>query len=278
MRRRINWMRVICITGLALAFLGVQIIFTSYTLFNTDLNNVISLLIRRGAVETVVALALFVVIAKNTTWRDIKVILHSIRVYIVLASLFLLLGFVAGIFLQEAFRGFAQSVFEELAEEAEKIQSIPSHYQALVIFGNNSRVAALSGIVSGMLAPVFLFGVLVPPLIMGMNGFILGFAPGLTGMSWSDFIVAIAPHGIFEIPALILSAAVGLKFAVSVLLACVGYLFPPPGISGRDVFLNRIRPGWYSVKLFAVIIPLLVVAALIEAYITPEIMELYGIV
>lgn len=271
-------MRVICITGLALAFLGVQIIFTSYTLFNADLDNVISLLIRRGAVETVVALALFVVIAKNTTWRDIKVILHSLRVYVVLASLFLLLGFVAGIFLQEAFRGFAQSVFEELAKEAEKIQSIPSHYQALVIFGNNSRVAALSGIVSGMLAPVFLFGVLVPPIIMGMNGFILGFAPGLLGMSWSDFIVAIAPHGIFEIPALILSAAVGLKFAVSVLQACIGYLFPPPGISGREVFLNRIRPGWYSVKLFAVIIPLLVVAALIEAYITPEIMELYGIV
>ncbi|MBU7014303.1 MAG: stage II sporulation protein M [Theionarchaea archaeon] len=277
MKRRINWMRVISITGLALAFLGIQIIFTSYTLFDTNFDHVISMLIRRGAIETVVALLLFVVVAKNTTLHDIKVILHSLRVYVVLASLFLLLGFVAGIFLQEAFKGLAQTIFEELAREAEKIQSIPSHYQVLVIFGNNSRVTALSGIVSGIIAPFFLVGVLVPPVVMGMNGFILGFAPGLVGMSWSDFMIAIAPHGIFEIPALVLSAAVGLKFAISVLQACIGYLFPPPGVKAMEAFLDRIRPGWYSLKLFALIIPLLVVAAFVEAYVTPQIMELFGI-
>lgn len=261
-----------------MAFLGIQVIFTGYAVLSPDFADVISLLIERGLVETVVALALFMAVMRGTTLRDIRVILGSIKVHIALATLFLLLGVMAGIFLQEAFKGFAQNVFDELVREAEKIQSIPAHYQALVIFGNNSRVAALSGIVSGMLAPFFFLGVLIPPTVMGMNGFVLGFAPGLVGMNLSDFLIAITPHGIFEIPALILSAAVGLKFAVSVLQACIGYVFPSPGYTGRELFLNRIKPGWYSVRLFALIIPLLVLAALVEAYVTPQIMELFGVI
>lgn len=273
MNRRINWMRVVLIMGLALSVGGIQVLFAFQTLFNDDFTFLMPLLLKKAVIEAIIGGLLFVVIAKNTTLKDIKSILYDIKPHIVMATLLFATGIATGIVLQDVLSRILETAFEELAQEAEFIRSIPAYQQALFILGNNARVAVISGI----LAFVPVFGLFLPVYIMGMNGTVIGVAPAFFDMGWSDFILAILPHGIFEIPALILASAVGIKFSISTLKAVIAFLFPPPNISGSDAFLTEVKPGWRAVKLFAVIIPLLVIAAFVEVYISPQVMDLLGI-
>lgn len=259
--------------GLAFAVGVIQVLFAFQTLFSDDFTSLMSLLMKKTFIEAIIGGLLFVVIAKNTTMKDIKSILHDIKLHIVMATLLFAAGIAAGIVLQDVLSRILETAFEELAQEAEFIRSIPTYQQALFIFGNNARVAVMSGI----LAFVPALGLLSPVLIMGMNGTVIGVAPAFFDMGWSDFVLAILPHGIFEVPALILASAVGIKFSISTLKAVIAFLSPPPNISGSDAFLTEIKPGWRAVKLFAVIIPLLVIAAFVEVYISPQIMDLLGI-
>lgn len=272
--RRINWMRTFLIIGLTCTLVGVRVAFSFYSLAGDDFSYSLSLLVERGFFESVIALLLMVVIARNTTVNDIKKALRSIKPHIAVVVLFFVGGVVTGILLQGVFQEMFRSLFEELAREAEKIQSIPMYQQAIFIFGNNSGVAVLSGI----FVPFFpVVGSLFPPLVMLLNGVVIGLAPGVFEMSWSHFLIAILPHGILEIPALVLAAAVGLKFNISLLKAIIGFFFPPRGMSGGETFLREIKPGWFSLKLFAVIIPMLVAAAVIEVFVSTWVMEVLGI-
>jgi stage II sporulation protein M len=273
MQKKINWIRTFLIMGLALAFIGVHMVFSLYSFLTVDYNVITSLLVKKGIFESIMGILLAVIIARNTTFKDIKSIIFDIKVHIAIIVALLLLGIGMGIILQDTFSGFFQSIFDELSREAERIQSLPVHHQMLFIFGNNSRVAALSGIIA--IIPVI--GLFLPVLVMAMNGVVIGMAPGILGIPWWKFVLAILPHGVLELPALVLASAVGLKLAVASIKASLGYFFPPPALDGREVFLREIRPGWRSIKLFALIIPMLVVAAIIEVVVSPRIMALYGL-
>src|SRR5258708_2458561 len=94
------------------------------------------------------------------------------------------------------------------------------HLSALFLFGNNIRATFLiflGGLVSfsvlGMLAYLVNFG-----LIGGVLGVfkILGYSPLLF------FVAGLLPHGIFEIPALILSSAVVLWFGAVLVTPQIG--------------------------------------------------------
>jgi stage II sporulation protein M len=135
------------------------------------------------------------------------------------------------------------------------------------------RVAVISGIVAFFPG----LGALLPLSIMGLNGTVIGMAPAVFEMEYSMFLIAILPHGILEIPALILASAVGVKFSVCSLKAVIGYLFASGGGSRREVFLREIKPAWHAVKLFAVIIPMLAAAAIIEVFVSTWVMEVLGI-
>jgi stage II sporulation protein M len=268
MRDEIDWKPVILVLGLAFILVGVQVVFALYTFFNDDFVYFVSFLVRKGTFESLIGIMLFLVIVKNTTLEDIRSILRDIRPHIALSAGFLFIGIAVGVLLQDLFYGFSQTIFEELVEQGDMFGSIPPHYQTLFIFGNNSRVAVLSGI----LTFIPFIGLLLPFSIMFVNGFIIGLAPGIFDIAWPTFIMAILPHGIFEIPALILASAVGLKFAVSSLKAIIGFLSPPYGVAGRDIFYREIRPGWHAVKLFAVIIPLLILAAVVEVLVSQHLL------
>lgn len=272
MNQKINWTKVLLIMGLSFALIGVHFIVTFYTIFSGSYD-ILPLLVKKGTVESFIGILFFVVVMRNTTLKDIKRILRDLKPYIVVSCFFLVLGIVVGIFLQSIFHDFAKSIFEEMAEVAERLESVPPYGQTLFILGNNFRVAVLSGVI----AFIPLLGILLPISIMGLNGAVIGFAPGILGMSGSDFAIAILPHGIFEIPALVLASAVGLRFAIASIKASIGFVFHPRGVSGKEVFLREIRPGWLSIKLFALIIPLLIIAALMEVTVTPRVMLLYGL-
>lgn len=265
---------MVLIIGLALTLGAIQILFAYQTLINYDFPSLMSLLVKKAVFETVIGGLLFVIIAKNTTMEDIKGNFFALKPHLVMATLLFAVGIAAGIVLQDTFSSILGTAFEELMREADYIRSIPTYQQALFIFGNNTRVAVISGIWA-VFPPAL--GILWPVVVMGMNGTVIGIAPAFFDMGWSDFVLAILPHGILEIPALILASAVGIKFSISALKACIAYIFPPPTVSGRDAFLTEMNPGWQAVKLFSVIIPLLVIAALIEVYISPQLMDLLGI-
>ena len=98
---------------------------------------------------------------------------------------------------------------------------------------------------------VVLFGI-VPLIIAVINGLILGWiiakAPGMSGASLSVMLI---PHGIFEWPAMLIAWGVGLWRGV-------GYRFSDTPATWKE--------RWEKVNkvFFTVILPLLMIAAIIE--------------
>ncbi len=137
---------------------------------------------------------------------------------------------------------------------------------ALAVFWNNVRSLLLGGGLS-----IFSFGSIGIVLLLIAVVPIALIAPivGMAGLSPLTFILAyFVPHGMFELPAAILATAAGLRLGAA--------------------FVHRARnmtigEGWLLalmdfIKLFVfVVVPLLVVAALVEVYGTPKIICLiYG--
>jgi uncharacterized membrane protein SpoIIM required for sporulation/ABC-type transport system involved in multi-copper enzyme maturation permease subunit len=100
---------------------------------------------------------------------------------------------------------------------------------------------------------------------LALTGY-LGGQMALMGISPLVFYGAfILPHGIFEIPAAILEGAVILRLG-----ACI--LAPPAGKTLGDGWLMALA-DWAKVSV-ALVVPLLVAAALMEALVTPRIVQM----
>ncbi len=132
---------------------------------------------------------------------------------------------------------------------------------AIRIFRNNLTVAAFNlfaGIVLGLL----------PLLSTGVNFFILGFlfavflisSPAHLGIV--AFFLAVVPHGIFEILAFLMSAAFGLR---------LGWFWfrREEGMSKGKAFLSALNG---SLQIFPLVAALLFVAALVEVFVTGNLM------
>lgn len=136
----------------------------------------------------------------------------------------------------------------------------------LAIFENNAQSMLLGGVLS-----VFSFGALGIVLMIAAIAPIGLAVPivGMAGMNPLVFLLAyIAPHGIIELPAAVIGAAVGVRLGASLIQ--------------RDRRLT-IGEGWLLavvdfVKVFVFfVLPLLAIAALLEAHVTPQVICLiYG--
>jgi uncharacterized membrane protein SpoIIM required for sporulation len=126
------------------------------------------------------------------------------------------------------------------------------------LFLNNTRAVAII-----FFSGLFSFSVLGILLYMVNIGLIGGLfaAFQLLGMRpWPMFLAGVVPHGIFEIPALMIGSAVALYMGASLVT-------PQTGKSMGEVILELFA-DWVKIFL-GVVIPLLAIAAVIEAYITP---------
>lgn len=123
-----------------------------------------------------------------------------------------------------------------------------------VIMANNIYVSLLA----------FAYGIslgLGTGYVLIQNGLLLGslsalaMKQGAALLYWS----LILPHGVIELTAIFLSGAAGLK---------IGYAFIDPGpYRRRDALVVQ---GRESLKIMGVVIPMLVLAAIIEGFITPS--------
>jgi len=115
------------------------------------------------------------------------------------------------------------------------------------IFVNNLKSSFFA-----MLLGIF-FGI-IPFMIILVNGYVLGFVANKTVSSEGFFVLwRLLPHGIFELPAVFISAAIGLKLGL--------FLFVSKDKSWKE-FKKWIVDA-FRIFVF-IVIPLLVVAAIIE--------------
>ena len=156
-------------------------------------------------------------------------------------------------------RGF-QDVVSEF-NQSPSLFGLGQHISAPYIFAHNLRavgVILLAGLVS-----FSVLGVLVYLVNLSVIGVVLG-AFQLMGYSAPAIALAgLLPHGVFELPALILASAAVLRIG-AVLVT------PQIGRSMGEVLLELLA-DWIKVILILVL-PLLGIAAMVETYITPVVL------
>ncbi len=138
------------------------------------------------------------------------------------------------------------------------------HLAASFIFANNLRatfLVFLSGAVS-----FSVLGIMVYLLNVGMIGAVLGVFKLIGYSPLALFAAGLLPHGLFEIPALMLASAVVLRMGAILVT-------PQMGKSMGQIVLEQLA-NWLKVFL-GLVVPLLAVAAIIEAYVTPSILAAF---
>ena len=107
-----------------------------------------------------------------------------------------------------------------------------------------------------------ILGMLPIVITMGVTGFLIGLV-SLNGVAVLPFFAGfILPHGLFEIPAMIIASA-------TILQAGVILATPSPGKTVGEVWIASL--GEWAKIMLGVVIPLLFVAAAVEVWITPRI-------
>jgi len=141
-----------------------------------------------------------------------------------------------------------------LEELVEFLASLPPALTAIFIFTKNASAL----VISFVLSPIFC---LTPILALTINGWLLGFISVLVSQEKSvGFVLAgLLPHGVFELPALIMGEAAALSFGAVVILA----LFKK---RRRSLLLPSLKQ---NLKYLVIALTLLVPAAIIETYVTP---------
>lgn len=166
-----------------------------------------------------------------------------------------LTGFLATLAIPE----IAENFMLELEPLVEALIEMTS-WQMFLLYLINNTLTSFIAMVSGIA-----FGIL-PAFMILLNGIIPGM---LFYIFWDEgthltFILGIMPHGIIEVPAFLVSAALGLKLGVSTIM----------GIKQgkeRTQLVTDIRSELKeNIVFFAkYLVPLFLVAAAIEAFITP---------
>ncbi|MCQ8894477.1 MAG: stage II sporulation protein M [Methanolinea sp.] len=101
--------------------------------------------------------------------------------------------------------------------------------------------------------------------VITVNGFVIGSVLELVRQEHSVvfMVAAVVPHGVFEIPAFLLSGALGFMLARALWNEWV---------SGNDAAAEALGLG--RTFLFRVV-PLVALAAVVEAFITPQILQIF---
>src|SRR4051794_3816504 len=185
--------------------------------------------------------------------NDLRKYLRQLGVYIAAAILLLSLGVLGGIFLADhpVFSGL--KLRDSLGEFSRLFSNFPKPLLALAVFFNNA-LKTLLVIVFGGICGIVSVGFFV------VNGVAIGFFLRVSVESKGivSSLLGIIPHGVFELPGITLGVAIGLRVGLYATKRLIGR-------SGTAVG-SELRRG---LQLFGtVIVPLLFVGAVIEAFLT----------
>lgn len=164
------------------------------------------------------------------------------------------IGLILGFSAPGALFGVISEDIADLAELGEILSELPRPLVAIFIFLKN----ASSLVLSFALSPVFC---LMPVLALTLNGCLLALVSVTVAQQESiGFVLAgLLPHGVFEIPALIIGQAAALYFGATIILA----IFKR---DRRKLILPSLKE---SVRYLIIALILLLPAAIIETFVTP---------
>lgn len=188
--------------------------------------------------------------------KDDMAYLKSIRVYIGLSVFLFGLTAVMGYYTAAVDPEFASSWTREL-EMLKWIMDQPPLLIMIIIFLKNllaSSMAMLLGLGLGIL----------PLMVVTSNGFILGIVAyeAVQKVGWLYLAAGILPHGIIELPVILVSIAIGFR---------LGYLLALSILREKADLSSEIKIAFHF--LIRWVTPLLLLAAAIETFITPFIIS-----
>lgn len=164
--------------------------------------------------------------------KELKELKNYIIFSLVVFALFTVIGLIYPTLFQE-------QILELIKSLILQTQNLRPLELISFIMANNLRVAFF-----GMLLGI-VFGI-IPTLALIVNGYVLGFVLHRSVLDQGILIIwRLLPHGIFEIPAILISTALGIKLGIN---------------------LRHIKPNFKSaVRIFLlIVVPLLVIAGIIE--------------
>lgn len=178
----------------------------------------------------------------------------SYRRWIFVAIFLFGIGLVFGLSTPTSFVSLISEDMAALEELGDILASLPPALTAMFIFTKN--VSAL--VISFAFSPIFC---LPPILALTVNGWLLAFISVIVSREKSlGFVLAgLLPHGVFELPALIMGEAAALSFGTAVVLA----LFKK---ERRSLLLPSLKQ---NLRYLVIALVLLIPAAIIETYVTP---------
>lgn len=154
------------------------------------------------------------------------------------------------------------SEIQERILELGNVKNFGADLPASFLFFHNLRAVTAIGLMG--LFSFGVLGVILYLLNMGVIGILVGLFKVMGHNPVPLVAAGILPHGIFEIPALILACAATLQIGVALVT-------PQVGRTVGEVLLEALAE-WMRVAL-GLVIPLLLIAALIESQFTPRLLS-----
>ncbi|TCS94136.1 stage II sporulation protein M [Hazenella coriacea] len=189
--------------------------------------------------------------------------LKAERTFLIMSTLtFIIFSIIGYTNYQEIMQYLKQmGAFEQIQEAVDQIDRNPTFINAFLTLYVKNMVASFSMIGLG-----FFFGI-IPLISLISNGLMLGVALAsaaeVTGAHpFTLFMTTILPHGILEIPALIIAASLGIRFGVFIIRGFIG-------IFSRTV-MEENKKDWKELRqhigvLMISVTILLFLAAMIES-------------
>jgi len=179
------------------------------------------------------------------------------RFWVIIASSLFVIGLGIGLIISLAMPDGTTDFLSEDLAALEELSTILEPFQAttaVFIFFKNVSVLLFSFILSPVLC-------LLPVLALVLNGSLLSFVSVIVAKEESVGLIlaGVLPHGVFEIPAVIIGEAAALSFGVTAIKALLSRNKHIP------LLPNFKKSLLYLLLAFVLLVP----AAIMETYITP---------
>jgi stage II sporulation protein M len=179
--------------------------------------------------------------------------LYSLKKYILTMLIVFIFSMIIGLVISAKNPGLSQTYLNNFEGSFSWIKTLNPLLIMFIIFLNNA-IKSLFALVLGIG-----FGI-VPILFVAGNGMILSILADVVSKQHSVIFVVAAtlPHGIIEIPMVLISSGIGLRLGHVMYLSLKGV---------RNDLRRELKSG---IRFYMrVIVPLLFVAAIVETFVTP---------
>jgi len=190
---------------------------------------------------------------------------NIMKIFIVLFVIFIFYCILMGEYAveNETFRQDILNTLNEMKDRAEAMNVEEEGFSMfLFVIMNNIRAMGIT-VIAGFLPFLFL-----PIFILIGNAGVVGGTIGVyytSGMSVKVLISAIMPHGIIEIPNLVLCASLGTYLNICIIKKIT---------KNKKSDINMKEICLHIAKIFVIIVmPLLIIASFVEGFITPKILK-----